>query len=74
MPPPVRIVQIPKPGGRGVRVLGVPPVADRVAQTVVKIYLEPEVEPLFHNDSYRYRPGRSALEAVAYCRRRCKKA
>ena len=50
-----------KAGGRGVRILGVPTVADRVAQTVVKLYLEPEVEPMFHRDSYGYRPGRSAL-------------
>lgn len=74
MPPPVRMVEIPKPGGGGVRVLGVPTVADRVAQTVVKMYLEPEVEPMFHEDSYGYRPGRSALDAVACCRWRCKKA
>src|SRR5207237_7516576 len=46
-PPPVRMVEIPKPGGRGVRVLGVPTVADRIAQTVVKMYLEPKVEPIF---------------------------
>jgi RNA-directed DNA polymerase len=52
LPPPVRMVEIPKPGGRGVRILGVPTVADRIAQTVVKTYLEPEVEPLFHPDSY----------------------
>ena len=70
-PPPVRMVEIPKPGGRGVRVLGVPTVADRIAQTVVKMYLEPEVEPRFHEDSYGYRPGRSALEAVGACRERC---
>lgn len=70
-PPPVRAVEIPKAGGKGVRVLGVPTVADRVAQTVVKLYLEPEVEPLFHRDSYGYRPGRSALDAVAICRERC---
>ncbi|MCA1707331.1 MAG: group II intron reverse transcriptase/maturase [Actinobacteria bacterium] len=72
MPPPVRAVEIPKKGsGRGVRVLGVPTVADRVAQTVVRLYLEPEVEPLFHPDSYGYRPGRSALDAVGRCRERC---
>jgi len=70
-PPPVRMVEIPKPEGRGVRVLGVPTVADRVAQTVVKLYLEPEVEPKFHEDSYGYRPGRSALDAVGKCRERC---
>src|SRR5215475_11532738 len=70
-PPPVRMVEIPKDGGRGVRVLGVPTVADRVAQTVVKTYLEPKVEPIFHEDSYGYRPGRSALQAVGVCRQRC---
>jgi RNA-directed DNA polymerase len=69
-PPPVRAVQIPKRAG-GVRTLGVPTVADRVAQTVVRMYLEPEVEPLFHPDSYGYRPGRSALDAVGVCRERC---
>ncbi|MGH8402034.1 MAG: group II intron reverse transcriptase/maturase [Gammaproteobacteria bacterium] len=70
-PPPVRMVEIPKPGGRGVRILGVPTVADRIAQTVVKMYLEPQVEPVFHPDSYGYRPGRSALQAVGVCRERC---
>ena len=73
-PPPVRAVEIPKAGGKGVRVLGVPTVADRIAQTVVKLYLEPEVEPLFHPDSYGYRPRRSALDAVAKCRERCWKS
>lgn len=71
MPPPVRAVEIPKRDGRGVRTLGVPTVADRVAQTVVYLCLEPGVEPCFHPDSYGYRPGRSALEAVARCRERC---
>ena len=71
MPPPVRAVEIPKKGGRGSRMLGVPTVADRVAQTVARLYLEPEVEPIFHSDSYGYRPGRSALDAVGRCRQRC---
>ena len=70
-PPPVRMVEIDKPGGKGVRVLGVPTVADRIAQTVVAMYLEPLVEPVFHPDSYGYRPGRSALDAVGVCRERC---
>jgi len=70
MPPPVRAVEIPKRSG-GSRVLGVPTVADRVAQTVVRLVLEPVVEPHFHPDSYGYRPGRSALDAVACCRQRC---
>jgi RNA-directed DNA polymerase len=70
-PPPVKAVEIPKAGGKGVRVLGVPTVADRVAQTVARMYLEPNVEPVFHPDSYGYRPKRSALDAVAACRQRC---
>jgi group II intron reverse transcriptase/maturase len=70
-PPPVKAVEIPKPHGGGVRVLGVPTVADRIAQTVVARRLEQEVEPIFHPDSYGYRPGRSALDAVAACRTRC---
>jgi RNA-directed DNA polymerase len=71
-PPPVKAVEIPKAhGADGVRVLGVPTVADRVAQTVVAAHLERRVEPLFHPDSYGYRPRRSALDAVGVCRRRC---
>jgi group II intron reverse transcriptase/maturase len=70
-PPPVKAVEIPKPHGDGVRILGVPTVADRVAQTVVARRLEAKVEPIFHPDSYGYRPGRSALDAVAACRQRC---
>jgi len=73
-PPPVKAVEIPKAGGTGVRVLGVPTVADRIAQTVVKMYLEPKVEPVFHPDSYGYRPGKSALDAVGTCRQRCWRA
>jgi len=73
-PPPVKAVEIPKAGGKGVRVLGVPTVADRIAQTVVRLYLEPNVEPVFHPDSYGYRPRKSALDAVAACRQRCWRA
>ena len=69
-PPPVKAVEIPKASG-GVRILGVPTVADRIAQTVAAMYLERLVEPIFHPDSYGYRPGRSALDAVARCRERC---
>jgi RNA-directed DNA polymerase len=70
-PPPVKAVEIPKPHGGGTRMLGVPTVADRIAQTVVARRLEEAVEPIFHPDSYGYRPGRSALDAVAACRQRC---
>ena len=64
-PPPVRAVEIPKPHGGGTRILGVPTVADRVAQTVVAGVIEAGAEQVFHPDSYGYRPGRSALDAVA---------
>ncbi|MET8831702.1 group II intron reverse transcriptase/maturase [Streptomyces sp. NPDC004610] len=70
-PPPVRAVAIPKPHGGGERILGVPAVADRVAQTVVARYLMRRVETIFHPDSFGYRPGRSALDAVGKCRERC---
>ncbi|MGJ6970072.1 group II intron reverse transcriptase/maturase [Streptosporangium sp. G11] len=73
-PPPVLAVEIPKPHGGGTRILGVPTVADRIAQTVVARRLEAKVEPIFHADSYGYRPGRSALHAVDACRRRCWKS
>lgn len=69
-PPPVKAVEIPKKSG-GTRVLGVPTVADRVAQMVVKIHFEPQVEPHFHPDSYGYRPGKSAVDALAVTRQRC---
>jgi RNA-directed DNA polymerase len=70
-PPPVKAVEIPKEHGEGTRMLGIPTVADRVAQTVVAARLEAKVEPVFHPDSYGYRPNRSALDAVGACRRRC---
>lgn len=70
-PPPVKGVEIPKSHGGGVRLLGVPTVADRIAQTVVAVHLERRVEPMFHPDSFGYRPERSALDAVGVCRRRC---
>ena len=70
-PPPVRAVEIPKSHGKGTRILGVPCVGDRVAQTVVAGVIEARAEPVFHPDSYGYRPGRSALDAIATCRRRC---
>ena len=69
-PPPVKAVPIPKKSG-GVRILGIPTVADRVAQTAVKMWLEPRLDPIFCDDSYGYRPGKSALEAIAVTRRRC---
>ena len=71
VPPPVKAVEVPKPHGGGTRMLGVPTVADRVAQTVVAMELEKAVEPKFHHSSYGYRPGRSALDAVEACRQCC---
>lgn len=68
-PGPVRAVEIPKKGGT--RVLGIPNVIDRVAQTAAVLALEPDVEKVFHNDSYGYRPGRSPIDAVRVCRQRC---
>ncbi len=68
--PPVKAVPIPKKTG-GVRILGVPTVMDRIAQTVVKMQLEPMLEPHFDQDSYGYRPGKSAHDAVEVTRRRC---
>lgn len=69
-PPPVRAVDIDKKDG-GLRRLGIPSVSDRIAQMVVKMYFEPDVEPYFHPDSYAYRPKKSAIQAVEVARQRC---
>jgi RNA-directed DNA polymerase len=69
-PPPVKAVPIPKKQG-GERILGVPTVADRIAQAVAKIVLEPNLEIIFYKDSYGYRPNRSAHQALERVRQRC---
>lgn len=69
-PPAVLAVSIPKKSG-GERILGVPTVADRIAQTVVTLALEPVLEPVFHEDSYGYRPNKSAHQALSVTRKRC---
>ena len=72
LPPAVMAVTIPKRSG-GTRVLGIPTLSDRIAQTVVKMHLEPILEPCFHEDSYGYRPGKSAIQAVSKTRQRCRR-
>ena len=69
-PPAVKGIDIPKKSG-GKRTLGIPTIADRIAQTVVKIYLEPELERIFDKDSYGYRPGKSAHQALERVKQRC---
>lgn len=69
-PKPVKAVAIPKKSG-GTRILGIPTVEDRIAQTVVKLYFEPSVEAIFYENSYGYRPNKSAIQAIEITRTRC---
>jgi len=71
VPGSVRAVELPRDHGTGIRVLGVPNVADRIAQTAAAMLLEDKLEPIFHPDSYGYRPGRSAHDALTVARKRC---